>query len=68
MRVPRRTVSPELLKAIAEAQAAAQRAHNLAYAEPTSLWLRLALGKAQSILIRWEVRLRLHEPATFELK
>lgn len=57
LRRSKRTVSTELWQAIADAQASAQHAHNLAYKEPTSYWLKTALGKAQNILIHWQVKL-----------
>lgn len=52
-----KSISPQLYEAIADAQQAAQRAHNLAYEEHASRWLCMALGRAQNILITWQVRL-----------
>jgi hypothetical protein len=54
--VRRPLVSDELWDAIARAERAAREAHDLAYREPCSYWLRAALGRAQSILMTWVVR------------
>ena len=50
-------VSDELYNAIVRAQVHTHVALNLCYKETTSLALRLALGRAQSLLMFWQARL-----------
>lgn len=45
-----------LYEAIVEAEKAARRAHDLSFTEDASLWQRLALGRAQSILMHYVVK------------
>ena len=53
-------ISNELYEAIVDAQQAVYKAHNLCYADKgahgASRWMAMQLGKAQSILMHYEVK------------
>lgn len=49
-------LDPELYRKIVNAHAAALDAHNYAYTVKTPMLVRMGLGKAQNILIRYVVR------------
>ena len=50
-------IDPELYEAICQAEQAARKAHDLSfYSAPSKPWLRMALGRAQSMLMTQVVK------------
>jgi hypothetical protein len=49
-------LDPELYKKIQKAHEAAREAHDYAYKVSTPYWVRIRLGKVQSILIHYVVK------------